>query len=296
MNIIKYITFISLLVFSSLVLASVKIATMTLQDNMVTFTTLPAKPDTGLACVDSSLKDTWASAIDTYTGRALYTMLVTAVSANLDVEIDSSGDCKDASNIERPAMVRVTAQAVATQPTTSGINIGQKLAELTPFGIHYRRLWSGGERAALDYHIDKLADGVSSNFPDYYLKDGGSKMKIGMRGVKYKVVNITNQAGLFAGFVTPYMNVNSNCTVDVALDGISRSYYYEPNGNAMKFVAGATRSSDYVAGRVMLTAAGAASLNQVIPFQNSINVDMTCHGDFGEGKYGAVAYQITSSQ
>ncbi|SFD65165.1 hypothetical protein [Pseudoalteromonas denitrificans] len=90
-------------------LAAVKIDTITLKDNLVIFTTIPAKPDTGLGCVDSQQKNSWASSVDTYAGRAFYTMLVTAVSSNLNVEIDSAGDCKDAANIERPALIRIAA-------------------------------------------------------------------------------------------------------------------------------------------------------------------------------------------
>ena len=96
--------------------------------------------------------------------------------------------------------------------------------------------------------------------------------------------------------MTPYINPNGACTVDVALDGITQSYHYDPSEGTTLFVAGPTRSSDYVAGGVILTAARAASLNQVIPFKKSLKVDMTCSGDYGAGKYGAVAYQITSSQ
>ena len=65
--------------------------------------------------------------------------------ANLDVEIDSSGDCNDAGNIERPAMLRVTTQPESTQATTSGVDIASKLSELTPYGLVYNRLWAGDE-------------------------------------------------------------------------------------------------------------------------------------------------------
>ncbi|WP_177208176.1 hypothetical protein [Pseudoalteromonas denitrificans] len=51
----------------------------------MTFTTLPAKPDTGLGCVDTEQKQSWASAIDSYSGRALYTMLTLVRDKNLDI-------------------------------------------------------------------------------------------------------------------------------------------------------------------------------------------------------------------
>ena len=288
MKLLPSLTLVLLSSVSCLSLASVKISNMALQDNLVTFTTTPAKPDTALACVDSGSKDTWAAAIDTYSGRALYTMLVTAVGENLSLEIESAGDCNAAGNIERPAMVRIAAQSEAN------IDIAQKLEELMPFGMHYNRLWIGDEKITSSSSSHQLEKAYTSDKFPSYIKDGGSSFKIGS-SAKVNLVNLTNHKGFFAGFVIPYINQNGSCVVDVALDGITKRYEYAPTINGMLFAAGASRSSDNVEGRVMLSAGGAASSGKAIPFNQSLKVDVQCSGDFGAGRYAATAYQITQT-
>jgi len=290
MKLLPSLTLVLLSSVSCLSLASVKISNMALQDNLVTFTTTPAKPDTALACVDSGTKDTWAAAIDTYSGRALYTMLVTAVGENLSLEIESAGDCNAAGNIERPAMVRIAAQSEAN------IDIAQKLKELTPFAINSSRLWVGDEEIPKDGHSHALINAAyfKDKYSPYIKQDGGSSSKL-YGTTKRNLVNLANHKGLFAGFITPQMNYGGSCIVDVALDGITHSYKYESTQTGMMFAAGATRSSDYEPGRVLLTVSGAASLGQAIPFNQSIKVDMHCTGDINTTQYAAVAYQITET-
>lgn len=57
------------------------------------------------ACVLESATETWSISLDSQSGRATYSMLVTAMSLNIAVNVESANDCANSAGIERAGRV-----------------------------------------------------------------------------------------------------------------------------------------------------------------------------------------------
>jgi hypothetical protein len=77
-------------------------------DEVVYFSTDEAKTSTP-SCVIAASAEQWTVSLNNKTGRALYALLVTAMSAKQDVSIESAGDCNDAPGVERAEGVSAVA-------------------------------------------------------------------------------------------------------------------------------------------------------------------------------------------
>ncbi|MGJ8682179.1 hypothetical protein [Paraglaciecola sp.] len=74
---------------------------MEVKDNLVTFSTSEIKAHTSPACAVEETKQKWTIKINTPTGRATYTMLMTAVATGMEVKVETAGDCAFKQGIER---------------------------------------------------------------------------------------------------------------------------------------------------------------------------------------------------
>ncbi|MGJ8682180.1 hypothetical protein [Paraglaciecola sp.] len=97
---------ISLLLMASMSVHSAAILNyLDVKQGVVVFSFDEAKASTPPACVDTNNANYWALSLDTENGRAIYTLLMTAMASNIPLGIESAGDCDDAPNYERPHKV-----------------------------------------------------------------------------------------------------------------------------------------------------------------------------------------------
>ncbi len=100
------------LAFPTALLASANVDYLNVDGGIVRFTTSEAKSASSPACVSTPNANLWTVSLATANGRGLYTILATAMSADMSVEVTSGQDCADVADIER-------AQSVTLVPNTS---------------------------------------------------------------------------------------------------------------------------------------------------------------------------------
>ncbi|MCH2058016.1 MAG: hypothetical protein MK214_15665 [Thalassotalea sp.] len=98
-------------------LASTSLATLNVDGDVALFTTAEAKTHEIPSCVDQSRKQEWAVSLDTASGKAIYSLLIAAMSGNRAITVESSLDCAGVGSVERAHKVTVDASKQETLPT-----------------------------------------------------------------------------------------------------------------------------------------------------------------------------------
>ncbi|MFT5756078.1 MAG: hypothetical protein ACI9LM_000790 [Alteromonadaceae bacterium] len=111
---------ISLLTFliSLEVLASSKISQLNVEGDVVYFSTSESKSVNNPSCVSVENAERWSTSLDNKSGRALYALLVSAVSSNANIEVTSANDCSIVTGVERALGVSLLPTQIIT-PTVS---------------------------------------------------------------------------------------------------------------------------------------------------------------------------------
>jgi len=93
------------LLTTAMVHASGKVDFLEVDKGIVSFSTVEAKTATSPACVASETANLWTVTLASETGRATYTMLMTALSTGVPVKVESAGDCAYMAGLERASRV-----------------------------------------------------------------------------------------------------------------------------------------------------------------------------------------------
>jgi len=96
----KTLVLISLFI-AGVVNASGSVDFLEVENGIVTFSTTDAKVAISPACVDPGNAKLWTLSLNSESGRANYSMLVTALSNNLAVNVESAEDCAYTPGVER---------------------------------------------------------------------------------------------------------------------------------------------------------------------------------------------------
>ncbi|WP_102796408.1 hypothetical protein [Bowmanella denitrificans] len=112
---------VGLLLFSPVALAGGKLIDLQIDKEVVIFSTTQIKPLPNLACVANDAADKWTASLKTESGRAIYSLLVTALSKNLALEVSGAGDCADKDGIERSEGVKL---GISEVPVSKGNSVG----------------------------------------------------------------------------------------------------------------------------------------------------------------------------
>ncbi len=108
---------ISALLVTANVWAGGEINHLDVNDGIVVFGTSEAKTATSPTCTAAEQADKWAVSINSESGRAIYSLLMTAMVTNRTVTVVSAADCADAEGIERALGVNLEVN-VTDVPTT----------------------------------------------------------------------------------------------------------------------------------------------------------------------------------
>ncbi|MCP4985488.1 MAG: hypothetical protein GY928_05270 [Colwellia sp.] len=107
-NVIKLLLWLFLASLGFNVHSSSSIGSLSIDGDTLYFSINEMKKDPSPKCVNPATKSLWAVSLHTKNGQAIYAMLLTAVSGDLNVSINSAGDCNDASGVERPKSVALS--------------------------------------------------------------------------------------------------------------------------------------------------------------------------------------------
>ena len=113
----KLLPFLILPLISQTAFAAGKIDYLNVVDDTVYFSTDEVKASSP-ACVLADTANQWTVSLNSKTGRALYSLLVSAMSAEQSVSVESGQDCADISGIERAKGISL--QPVAIPVAASG--------------------------------------------------------------------------------------------------------------------------------------------------------------------------------
>jgi hypothetical protein len=102
----KLICIITLLVVTSSHSAGT-VDFLKIDKDIVLFSTTEVKTDASPTCVNAGNADKWAVSLKSESGRAIYSLLVTAMAKDLGLDVESANDCADAEGLERASGVNM---------------------------------------------------------------------------------------------------------------------------------------------------------------------------------------------
>lgn len=145
----KYLIFILLPLinlFSAFnIFAASQVSYLNIDGDNVHFVISEAKTAISPECVVDETKERFAVSLKTEEGRAMYSLLITAMSKNIDVTVISALDCGDAFGLER-------AQSVSIAPTVIENDSNNSLFKGTilehPFKVENDYFWKDSELSA----------------------------------------------------------------------------------------------------------------------------------------------------
>jgi hypothetical protein len=125
LSLMKHLFFLILIVSTFTSFAAAKIDYINVDGDLVYFSTLEAKTSASPSCVISDTQNLWSISLSTSSGRALYSLLATAVAGELAITVSSALDCMDTSGIERAKSIAIA--PVSNAATGAGLTSGKSL-------------------------------------------------------------------------------------------------------------------------------------------------------------------------
>ena len=87
--------------------ASAKVSFLSVKNDVVYFSIAADKEQTSPGCVAAENSDLWGVSLLETTGRAMYSIIVTAMAADHEISIETANDCEASAGFERPLEVYV---------------------------------------------------------------------------------------------------------------------------------------------------------------------------------------------
>ena len=94
------------------------------ENDIVTFKTLPAKTSNNISCVSAERATDWSISLKHSTGRAMYASLVAAYANKSNVEVTSANDCLDVVGVESVSAFAMTSTSANSNPGNSNNGAG----------------------------------------------------------------------------------------------------------------------------------------------------------------------------
>ncbi len=101
----KWLGTISALLVTANVWAGGEINHLDVNDGIVVFATSETKTGASPTCMATDQADKWAISINSESGRAIYSLLMTAMVTKMTINVESADDCADAEGFERAKRV-----------------------------------------------------------------------------------------------------------------------------------------------------------------------------------------------
>ena len=118
----KQILLILLMALSLPALAAGQVNYLDVKNGIVLFATDEAKSTTSPSCVMPENASQWALSLQNDTGRATYSLLMTAMATKMAIAVETAADCNDAEGFERPNRVWLETTAEAEPELTPTID------------------------------------------------------------------------------------------------------------------------------------------------------------------------------
>lgn len=265
----KFIGLLALF-FSTFASASDTLASLNVEGDIVLFSTINGKSST-LTCVTTDNNNLWSVSLNQKSGRALYAVLVAALSGNNSIEVTSGNDCADTSGVERAFGVNVIGQPSATKATD---NIFNNIIEVDA-NVFY---------SSKNKTYSKQENYFQAVFTQ--TSNTGIYRSVG-QGIRVRVVNLVGKSGWFTGLLTPSIypanGKHKEITIEVVIDQVSHVFTLVQQSNQFTrwFMGLADNSTQDAA--VIAHPLEVISKNKAIRFEQSLEVYVT----MGETPYSS---------
>lgn len=125
----KYVNFLFLLITMAAANANDEVQNLKVDGNLVTFTAGTGTSEPVLACENEETTHLWGFSLDSASGKAMYSMLVTAIASNRGVSVSTANDCVDDSGIERAQSIElgsiIDSESIQQSPTFDIVAYGE---------------------------------------------------------------------------------------------------------------------------------------------------------------------------
>ncbi len=177
--------------------AAGKVNYLNVDEDIVYFSTNVTKAATSPACMVAKNAERWTISLNTKNGRAMYSLLATALAGTLDIEVISGQDCSVIDGFER-------ARSIAVMPDLSAATGVDASAETPVSGLY---LYSGDGLSKLG----SVVQSSGANIFYYYSPDSENEL------VKYHYLTSTS----------PVSYSGLDCTGDTYMSVNHTGYYHK---------------------------------------------------------------------
>ncbi|WP_281560847.1 hypothetical protein [Thalassomonas sp. RHCl1] len=230
----KYLLLLAGLFAATPALAAGKITYLNVVDDVVYFTTDEAKVSAP-ACVVAENAQQWTVSLNNKTGRALYSLLVTAMAGKQAINIETGSDCGDISGIER-------AKGISLQPVNSETSSGSTATAVRNNVLSY------GVETSQNFQIISRKN-LFTNSSGFYTEEFhgglGNYKKFSVNNSR-RLVASAEGSGWLTAILTPETNgtdTSDKTTLEVIIDGENTTMELSKNGYG-SFFFGLTEPSD----------------------------------------------------
>jgi hypothetical protein len=121
MKIIPIVLLQLLFLMQSTANASGTVDYLKVDEDVVYFSTTDTKTTVSPSCMVVDNADLWALSLTSGTGRAVYSLIITAIAKDAAIEVESAGDCADAQGFKRPSSLAISPSAVIPTDTSGAV-------------------------------------------------------------------------------------------------------------------------------------------------------------------------------
>lgn len=217
--------------------AAGKVSYLNVDGDNVHFATAEVKAAASPGCAVEASKEHFAVSLRTEAGRAMYSLLITAMSSDVPVTVVSANDCADAFGLER-------AQSVSISPEVTPVERSNSDAENDTFS-----------NTILDTAIEsydghfQIKNGLRNHELNYYTYAFHSAQGVKgavLTGSRTQLANITGHGWLTAiltPITTNVYNSNSTLKLEVIIDGEIKTIELKPQLVGTRFFLGLSKTS-----------------------------------------------------
>lgn len=237
------------LLASSFTQASGMVDYLEVDNNVVLFSTTETKAHAALSCVTDDNADLWSVSLATDSGRAMYSLILTAMAKGdeLGLSVSTANDCGVITGIERAdnvALALVVAEETAASESTAADN--------SPFsGTIFDNFMQ------LKFNALQNRNGVGLNGTDYFtgLEDETGSVYTGVLGTNDRKQLVSHSgSGWVTSVILPLASKNSDVLMELVIDGETYEFRGSPQDTSGRFVLGgfSSYSSDLTTFRNVL--------------------------------------------
>ena len=201
------------LLASAQVYAAAQINYLNVDSEAVYFSTAEVKPTTAPQCAVAATNDRYAVSLNTKTGRAIYSLLITAMASKQSVSIESAQDCADIEGLERAKGVTIVPVVAAHQEENSTKpSILDNLREFSNSSLKFYH--SGTTKYDSNEHLF---------FSEQFSRLGGKYLVVNTGGRK-SIINVQG-AGWLTSVLTPSITADDvPIKLEVIIDGTNYTF------------------------------------------------------------------------